>query len=429
MLKKRKIEISQEPSQRKTLRLWPGIVIVILQWLFRFVLPVFIPGALVIGVFGGLLGGLAILVWWAFFSRALRSERWGGVVLMIAALVATPRILHESVAMAGQGMLFFVYAVPVLCLAFVFWAVASRYLSDGQRRATMVVTILLACGVWALVRTGGITGGGLDSDFAWRWAETPEEQLLIQASEESMVLLSAPVADATGAGWLGFRGPDRDGIIRGVQIETDWSGSPPDELWRRPIGPGWSSFAVLGDLLYTQEQRGDDEVVSCYRVTTGEPVWRHRDKARFWESNGGAGPRGTPTLSAGRVYAFGATGILNVLDAQDGSVVWSCNAATDTDTKVPTWGFSSSPLVMDDVVIVAAAGSLAAYDLATGEQRWSNPTGGECYSSPHLLRVGGVVQIVLMNESGAIAVMPTHGMLLWEHSWSGHPIVQPVIVE
>ncbi|MCK5134587.1 MAG: PQQ-binding-like beta-propeller repeat protein [Bacteroidales bacterium] len=427
MKKRRKQVLSGEPTQQKPLRLWPGIVIVMLQWLVRFVIPIVIPGAFALGVLGGLLGWLAIVVWWAFFSRAPRIERWGAIVLMIVAMVATSRIIHESIATGMQGMMFFIYAIPVLSLAFVVWAVASRHLSDKLRRAMMVATILLACGVWTLVRSDGITGDA-GADFAWRWAETPEERLLAQAGDESMALPSAPAAAEAGADWPGFRGPDRDGIIHGIQIETDWSASPPIELWRQPIGPGCSSFAVRGDLLYTQEQRGEDEVVACYNLTTGEPVWRHRDTARFWDSHAGAGPRSTPTLSDGRVYTFGATGILNVLAANDGAVVWSRNAASDTDTKVPGWGFTSSPLVVDDVVIVAVTGALIAYDLATGDPRWFGPDGGGSYSSPHLLTIDGVAQILLMSEVGATSVAPTDGTLFWEYPWpQDDRILQPAL--
>jgi outer membrane protein assembly factor BamB len=198
-------------------------------------------------------------------------------------------------------------------------------------------------------------------------------------------------------------------------------------VWRRPIGPGWSSFAVSGDLFFTQEQRGEEEIVACYRLATGEPVWRHRDGVRFWESNGGAGPRATPTLSHGRVYALGATGILNALDAGTGAVAWSRNVATDTGTEIPTWGFAGSPLVVDDLVIVAAAGTLAAYDIATGQPRWSGPARGGSYSSPHRLTIGGEAQILLQSDAGVSSVAPASGRLLWEYAWPGAAIVQPAL--
>ena len=407
-----------------------------LQWIFRFGVPIVFPDTLLFAVFGGLFGGLAIVVWWAFFSRAPRLDRWGAIALMIVALGVTSRFLHPSIAGGMMGMMFLIFAIPVLSLAFVLWAVASRGLSEGLRRVSMVATILLACGVWTLFRTNGITGGAT-SDFAWRWSPTAEQRLLSHANDTLAPALekapeaklptqvddkptalpstpSLPIARST-VDWPGFRGLHRNGVVPSVRIETNWSKSPPVELWRRPIGPGWSSFAVRGDLLYTQEQRGDDEVVACYKVTTGEPVWRHSDAARFWESNGGAGPRATPTLSNGRVYTFGATGILNVLGAGNGTLVWSRNVASDSGIKVPGWGFASSPLVVDGVVIVAPAGMLAAYDVATGDQRWLGPNGGVGYSSPHLVTIGGVQHVLLMSGNGVIGVALADGTKLWEY--------------
>ena len=334
---------TDKPTPRKPLRLWPGVVAVVLQWLARFGIKAVVPGfkGFALAAQGGLIGAVATVVWWAFLSRAAWSERLGAIALMIVTLGAAWSLRHESM---GPFWLF-AYAIPILCLAFVAWAVASRRLAGGPRRATMVATVVLACGVWTLVRTEGISGDHV-ATFAWRWTKSPEERLMAQAGapqaappsapaavgtpkerlkaragDEPTALPPAPASTKPGADWSGFRGPQRDGIIRGVRIDANWSASPPVELWRRPVGPGWSSFAVGGNLVYTQEQRGDNEVVACYDLTTGQPVWTRRDAARFFESNGGAGPRGTPIVSNGRVYAFGATGILNALDAGNGVAV------------------------------------------------------------------------------------------------------------
>lgn len=234
--------------------------------------------------------------------------------------------------------------------------------------------------------------------------------------------------EVTRVAWPGFRGEARDGIVRDTGIDTDWVTTPPAVLWRRPIGPGWSSFAVGDGLIYTQEQRGDHEVVACYRLATGEPVWHHRDAVRFWESNGGAGPRATPTLHEGRIFAFGATGILNALDAATGVRLWTRDVAAETGREVPGWGFASSPLVIDDLVVVAAAGTLAAYDRATGAPRWQGPSYGGSYSSPHRVVIEGVAQVVLLGGPGAMAVDPATGAVLWIHEWAPGPMVQPALL-
>ena len=354
-----------------------------------------------------------------------------------------------------MGMMLPAYSLFVVPPALVVWAVISDRWSAGSRWLLLVTTVALACGSFTVLRTDGIRGGG--ADFKWRWSQTPEERLLLQAAAEPAPIAPlpppsgatspvptgastvppsgatpktspAPVLTAREPEWPGFRGPNRDGVVRGSQISTDWSGAPPVQMWHRPIGPGWSSFAVSGDLLYTQEQRGDDEIVACYRVSTGAPVWQHRDAVRFWESNGGAGPRATPTLSHGRVYAFGATGLLNVLDAATGAVIWSHNVASDAGREVPMWGFASSPLVIDDEVVVAASGKLGAYDLATGARRWLGPDGASSYSSPHRVTIDGVTQIVLLTSNGATSVATANGATLWQHAWAeGSTIVQPAV--
>ena len=474
----------------RPLRLWPGVTLATVLVLASYLVPVVAPDAEIaemplgiLAILSGLLLGVALVFWWLFFSRAPWPERLAAPALIILAVFVTRLVAHESIRGAHMGMMLVLYGVPVLALALVVWAVLTHRMPNAIRRATMVAAIAVACVPFTVIRTGGLIGSG--SELHWRWTPTPEDRLLAetkaQPSAEPAPPAAAPaLAPPTGAvasdepvnapsstpekqplagadartgsepamsegearvespamserkarvEWPGFRGPNRDSVIRGLRLRTDWSASPPAEMWRQPVGPGWSSIAVSGDLLYTQEQRGEEELVSCYRVSTGEAVWQHRDRVRFYESNAGAGPRGTPTIAGDRVYAMGATGIVNALDARTGAKFWSRNAAADTGAAIPEWGFASSPLIVEDVVVLAAAGQLIGYDAATGNQRWVGQSGGAGYSSPHLATIHGVSQVLLMRGSRTISVAPADGALLWDHT-AGPPstsMLQPAL--
>jgi outer membrane protein assembly factor BamB len=443
---------------RKPLRTWPLAAIAVVFAAIMLLAPVLFPDAgltaSLLFMFGAVGSALLILLWWLFFSRARWTERLGALVLIAIGVVLTQRFVDPSIAGGAQGMLGYIFGVAFFAFALAVWAGATSRMTDRVRLITLVpALILIGCLPMLAIRTEGVYGGGFVLHA--RWTPTPEELLLAQVNDEPKPLPpapvvetpketapaavaetpvpiapaapAAPVAPAIRAEWPGFRGVNRDSVVRDVRINTDWAAVPPVQIWRRPIGPGWSSFSVRGDILYTQEQRGQDEIVSAYKVSTGEPVWRHRDPIRFYESNGGAGPRATPTIHNDRVYAHGATGMLNALDADTGKLVWAHNTSTDTKREVPMWGISSSPLVIDDVVIVSVYGTLTAYDLATGKLRWVGPIHGGAYSSPHRVTIDGVEQVVILSAPGAVSVNPADGKLLWEHRWEGGAIVQPGI--
>jgi outer membrane protein assembly factor BamB len=216
-------------------------------------------------------------------------------------------------------------------------------------------------------------------------------------------------------------------------IDADWAASPPRELWRKPVGPGWSSFAVVGDRLYTQEQRGENEAVVCMEADTGKEIWAHLDDKRFSEPVAGAGPRATPTFHDGRIYAQGATGVLNCLDARTGAKIWSADIAKDSGAAVPMWGFSASPLVLQGLVIVFAGGpggkAVHAYKADTGEAAWAAGEGKLSYCSPQAAKIGGVEQILFCTEKGLVAFSPTGGVL-WQNDWAvdAPRVVQPALV-
>jgi len=194
--------VDKPPSDQR-LRLWPGAVIAALLLLIRFGVHAAMPSfeGFRIASLGGLLCSLAILAWWAWFSRANRLERWGGVLGLFAVMALGFRFNHES-----MGLMWLLgYGLPVSCLALVVWAAACRILANGPRLATLAAVIIFSTGFWTLIRTDGMTGAHV-SKFAWRWTKTAEERLLDQARHA--LDTPAPVSTAAAtAEWPGFRGP------------------------------------------------------------------------------------------------------------------------------------------------------------------------------------------------------------------------------
>jgi outer membrane protein assembly factor BamB len=214
--------------------------------------------------------------------------------------------------------------------------------------------------------------------------------------------------------------------VKGVRLFTNWTRTSPLQVWRAKIGAGWSAFAVAGASAFTQEQRGPLEMVTCYALLTGDIIWAHWDRTRYETMIGGVGPRATPTVDGDRIYALGATGILNCLDRETGHRHWTRDIIAENDSRVKEWGMSGSPLVHGDLVIVSAGGkkgrSLVAYHKLTGEPAWQGGTDEAGYSSPRLAVLAGAPQVLILNHASVAAHDVSNGKLLWEEQWpSDHP--------
>ena len=235
--------------------------------------------------------------------------------------------------------------------------------------------------------------------------------------------------------WPDFRGPNRDGRYDETAIRTDWPKDGLPRMWKQPIGLGYASFVVADGRAFTIEQRRRREVVAAYDVETGRELWTNGWDASFVESLGGDGPRATPTYHDGRIYALGALGELRCLDARDGALVWRRNILTDNDAPNLSWGMSGSPLIVDDKVIVLPGGprgqSVVAYRRTTGEPVWKSLDDKQAYTSPMLVTLGGVRQILVVSAERAVGLTIDEGRLLWEYPWvtqMGISVAQPLLL-
>ncbi len=356
------------------------------------------------------------------------------IPLTILALAAAA--IYAGYATEHTLRVVFVYLFITLAfIGILFWWI---FLTGRTRWRSLLNAIAVAAVVFVAagltVRFDGAATGANVFGFRWVWEKGPKAPEIAPSTATATDNSVAPTRD-DHPGIPGFLGENRDGRVPDPGLIRDWSTNPPEELWRIEVGLGWSAFAVAGDFAVTQEQRGDSELVTAYSLETGELLWAHADPVRFSEPMGGDGPRATPTLDGGIVYAAGATGILNALKLETGEKIWSRSILDDTGLPNIEWGVATSPLLVDNLVVVTGGDTestpLLAYDRATGEPVWQAGRGPASYSSPVLLEVDGVRQIVAVFEKNVAGFDPASGESLWTYEWPGNfpKVAQPMPVD
>ncbi len=410
------------PSDRWTVRVWPGALILALVAGLMFVPGLVAPKSMFhfyAFMAGPFLGILLAIVWWTTLSRTTGLIKWAILALYLLPIAGLSALdlLEGKPPMAAL-----VFGAPFVLLVWVGWLAASFSLKRQIRQAGLVIGMAAAWTAFGMLRLEG-TDADMMPEFSFRFSLRPEDRDADELKNRPTMAPAKPLSETKqeSLDWSGFRGADRDGIVRGVSIDTDWRAHPPKQLWKQKIGPGWGTFSAVGDRLFTQEQRGDQEAIVCYDAATGKEIWRHYETAKFTETVAGAGPRATPTIADGKLFAMGATGLLLCLKAEDGAELWKTDIRAETGGAVPQWGYASSPLAIGGVAIVYAGGpdgkGTAAFDANTGKLAWASGRATHGYSSAQRVVLDNVEQVLMLSDYGLESFEPKTGKVLWEYEW------------
>ncbi|MEM0925667.1 MAG: PQQ-binding-like beta-propeller repeat protein [Planctomycetota bacterium] len=414
-----------------------ALVIIALMWALATIPGLIFPMTMIHFMtmqFSPALAAVALSIWWFASLRVPLKHRVIGWLVTVSMLIATIMAADTSMSIP-----LFVRGLPVALSVLII----GMWLTKSVRwpRPGLVSLSILACG---LLAAQFVRADRMNAEFGFnlvpRWQPTAEELFLAASENEAEPSIDVQAIrfpdESSYQNWTDFRGPNRDGVISGVGLSTDWKSAAPQELWRRPVGPGWSSFCVVGPLAFTQEQRGDQEAVVAYSVEDGSVVWVHEYPGRFEASMGGIGPRATPTYRDERLYVTGGSGRVFCLNAVDGDFVWEYDLMAELEVRLPDWGFSSSPLVLEDKLIVFAGGDAGKGTVALaredGQFIWSAGDGTHGYSSPQRSTLHGQPQVLVASDRGIRSFRSQDGELLWQHDWEIGPmprVTQPIVVD
>ena len=230
----------------------------------------------------------------------------------------------------------------------------------------------------------------------------------------------ASAGSASDARWPHWGGPTGDFKTDSTGLAESWPENGPAEIWSRDLGEGYSAIVVEDGVLYTQYRIGERELIVALDEGTGETLWEHSYESPTdgWTFNRGAGPHATPALSADRLFTAGSTGIFHAVSRSDGAPLWSYDQVEDFDGSVRHRGYSASPVVYGDTVILPVGGTghaVVALRQSDGSVVWKGGDDDISYSSPLLIELDGRQQLVAFGAKVIVGVDPATGKVLWSH--------------
>lgn len=229
-------------------------------------------------------------------------------------------------------------------------------------------------------------------------------------------------AAAGESDWPQFLGPTRNGVYEGPAISGSWPASGPPVLWRKPVGEGFSGAVVQAGRLILFHRLNSRERVECLEVQTGRTQWQYDYPTDYRDDFGfDGGPRATPSVWEGKVYTFGAQGVLHCLELANGRKIWSVKTHEKFGVRKGFFGAACSPLVEDGRLFLNVGGreraGLVAFDARTGRVLWTATDDEASYSSPAIATLGGRRQVLFLTRTGLVSVDPKNGEVLFRFPW------------
>ena len=360
-------------------------------------------------------------------TRVLRVPQfiWAAWLLAIAVIV----VVRYVVDVGDQGIVngislgvLFVLVIPLTLIWFILFSAWPRRLRFGA----LTALVILGLGFSWLFKFQGFRSE-IVPIFTSRFA--PRADLMPELAVPGSVTID--LVSTTPYDFPGFLGANRDLRIENVMLATDWEVQSPELLWRQQIGAGWAGIVVVNGFFATLEERGGRELATLYDVRTGRLIWEHQLGGEYNHVLGGRGPRSTPTIDGGIVYALGVWGQLVALDGATGDLLWEHDVLAEYGVSLAeemadnAYGRSNSPLIVRDLLIIGVGGSrarrvsVAAYDKQTGELRWESGEHQVSMASPQFARLGGREQVLVVNQNVVSGHDPSSGAVLWEFDWPG----------